>query len=99
MSESQRAARSFSLVKVNGRFFNLRQRHRRRKGGRDEKESRYFFYPHTVQPAEHVTMATHSPIPMATAGRESSYRTKTAIEKVLPACVYLLSLLSHSLCV
>ena len=36
LSESQRAARSFSLVKVNGRFFNLRERERERHRGREE---------------------------------------------------------------
>lgn len=34
MSESHRAARSFSLVKVNGRFFNLIERDTQRGGER-----------------------------------------------------------------
>lgn len=45
-----------------------------------------FHHPRTVQPAEHITIATHSAIPMETADR-----TETTIEKVC-ACVCIVSI-------
>lgn len=45
-----------------------------------------FHHPRTVQPAEHITIATHSAIPMETVDR-----TETTIEKVC-ACVCIVSI-------
>lgn len=89
LSESQRAARSFSLVKVNGRFFNLRERHRGREEAVRERERAK----RDVSSA-HALYSPQSTLP----GQLQAVRAEptTAIEKVLHACVcvcvYLLSL-------
>lgn len=51
MSESHRAARSFSLVKVNGRFFNLIERDTQRGGERGKvrkKKNQRCFITHAL---------------------------------------------------
>lgn len=80
MSESQRAARSFSLVKVNGRFFNLRERHRGREEAVREREraKRDVSFAHALY-------SPQSTLPWQLQAVRAE--PTTAIEKVLHACV------------